>query len=95
MKPDRVTKDAKGKDEPSLPSPKRSSGFAQAGHAGHRQRLKARFLKGGAEALPDYEMLELLLFQALFQPPLETVGGDPGDHEGDGNNGELDGGAED
>ena len=70
MKPDRVTKDAKaqdakGKDEPGLPSPKRSSGFAQAGHAGHRQRLKARFLKGGAEALPDYEMLELLLFQAL------------------------------
>ena len=70
MKPDRVTKDAKdqeakGKDEPDLPSPKRSSGFAQAGHAGHRQRLKARFLKGGAEALPDYEMLELLLFQAL------------------------------
>ena len=35
-------------------------------YAGHRKRLKARFLKSGAEALPDYEMLELLLF--LGQP---------------------------
>ncbi len=32
---------------------------------GHRQRLRARFLDGGADALPDYELLELLLFQAL------------------------------
>ncbi len=31
---------------------------------GHRQRLRARFLDGGADALPDYELLELLLFQA-------------------------------
>lgn len=34
-------------------------------HNGHRQRLRARFLKGGAEALADYEMLELVLFMAL------------------------------
>ena len=33
-------------------------------HHGHRQRLRARFLKGGAEAVPDYEMLEMLLFGA-------------------------------
>ncbi len=33
-------------------------------HLGHRQRLRERFLAGGAEALPDYELLELLLFQA-------------------------------
>ncbi|MBL6947051.1 MAG: DNA repair protein RadC [Rhodospirillales bacterium] len=32
--------------------------------SGHRNRLRERFLKGGADALPDYEMLELLLFQA-------------------------------
>ncbi|RDC73742.1 JAB domain-containing protein [Rhodovulum sp. 12E13] len=31
----------------------------------HRQRLRARFLDGGAEALPDYEMLELVLFRAI------------------------------
>jgi DNA repair protein RadC len=34
-------------------------------NAGHRQRLRERFVKGGAEALPDYEMLELVLFAAV------------------------------
>ena len=33
--------------------------------AGHRSRLRARFMQGGAEALPDYELLEMLLFSAL------------------------------
>ena len=36
-----------------------------SGSSGHRQRLRARFLKGGADALADYELLELLLFSAL------------------------------
>ena len=31
----------------------------------HRKRLRERFLIGGADALPDYEMLELILFRAL------------------------------
>ena len=35
------------------------------GTEGHRERLRARFLKGGAEAMPDYELLELTLFAAL------------------------------
>lgn len=34
-------------------------------YLGHRKRLKERFMTGGADALADYEMLELLLFQAL------------------------------
>lgn len=33
-------------------------------HLGHRQRLRQRFLEGGADALPDYELLELILFAA-------------------------------
>lgn len=33
--------------------------------AGHRQRLKERFTSGGPEALPDYELLELVLFGAI------------------------------
>jgi DNA repair protein RadC len=33
--------------------------------ADHRKRLRARFMEGGAAALPDYEMLELLLFRAI------------------------------
>ena len=34
-------------------------------HLGHRDRLRDRFLNRGASALADYEVLELLLFQAL------------------------------
>jgi DNA repair protein RadC len=33
--------------------------------ADHRKRLRARFMDGGAGAMPDYEMLELLLFRAI------------------------------
>ena len=31
----------------------------------HRRRLRERFMAGGAAALPDYEMLELVLFRAI------------------------------
>lgn len=31
----------------------------------HRARLRERFMQGGAEAIPDYEMLELVLFRAI------------------------------
>lgn len=31
----------------------------------HRSRLRKRFMKGGAAAMPDYELLELILFYAL------------------------------
>ena len=34
-------------------------------HNGHRERLRERFRKGGADPLPDYELLELLLFRAI------------------------------
>ena len=37
---------------------------APAYHAGHRDRLRERFLLG-ADTLPDYEMLELVLFAAI------------------------------
>lgn len=33
--------------------------------AGHRQRLKQRFLETGPDGLPDYELLELALFNAI------------------------------
>ncbi|MEW2918031.1 hypothetical protein AB1A64_13240 [Ruegeria sp. ANG10] len=32
---------------------------------GHRERLRQRFLKGGHEPMPEYELLELLLFNAI------------------------------
>lgn len=34
-------------------------------YAGHRDRLRERFLNTGPEALADYELLELVLFMAL------------------------------
>lgn len=34
-------------------------------YAGHRDRLRQRFLNSGPGSLADYEMLELLLFQAI------------------------------
>ncbi|MEM9971161.1 MAG: DNA repair protein RadC [Pseudomonadota bacterium] len=33
--------------------------------SGHRQRLRERFVEGGAAAVPDYELLELVLFRSL------------------------------
>lgn len=44
-------------------------GGSSPGHGGvgHRERLRERLLKGGAEALADYEVLEYLLFAAFRQ----------------------------
>ncbi|HHB80998.1 MAG TPA: JAB domain-containing protein, partial [Aliiroseovarius sp.] len=39
----------------------------------HRKRLRARFLEGGADALPDYEMLELILFRAIPRRDVKPV----------------------
>jgi DNA repair protein RadC len=42
-------------------------------HAGHRQRLRDRFRQGGADALPDYELLELVLFRALPRRDTKSI----------------------
>ena len=34
-------------------------------YLGHRERLRDRFREGGASALPDYELLEMVLFRAI------------------------------
>src|SRR6202011_3615389 len=34
-------------------------------YLGHRERLRDRFRKGGADALGEYELLELILFRAM------------------------------
>lgn len=34
-------------------------------YVGHRERLRERFLSGGADAMPDYELMELTLFAAV------------------------------
>lgn len=41
-------------------------GFSEAPHFhGHRERLRNRFREAGADALADYELLELVLFRAV------------------------------
>nr|WP_235190176.1 DNA repair protein RadC [Sulfitobacter mediterraneus] len=39
----------------------------------HRQRLRARFMAGGADAMPDYELLELVLFRAIPRRDVKPV----------------------
>lgn len=34
-------------------------------HAGHRERLRDRAVRGGVDALPDYELVEMLLFRSV------------------------------
>ena len=41
------------------------AGEAPAHYLGHRERLRDRLSKAGAEALADYELLELVLFRAI------------------------------
>jgi len=41
------------------------SGDETPHYHGHRDRLRARFIEVGGEALPDYELLELLLFRSI------------------------------
>jgi DNA repair protein RadC len=52
-----------------------NSGLAEASphYHGHRKRLRARFLEAGAEALADYELLELILFRAIPQRDVKPL----------------------
>ncbi len=51
-----------GDDIPSAPlSPGRLPSYIKD----HRARLRERFMQGGAAAMPDYELLELLLFRSI------------------------------
>lgn len=49
----------------------------------HRQRLRARFMGGGAGAMPDYEMLELVLFRAIPRRDVKPLARDLMDRFGD------------
>ena len=49
----------------------------------HRQRLRARFMAGGADAMPDYELLELVLFRAIPRRDVKPLARDLMDRFGD------------
>jgi DNA repair protein RadC len=42
-------------------------------NAGHRKRLRERFLKAGGAALADYEILEMILFQAQTRRDMKPL----------------------
>jgi DNA repair protein RadC len=41
------------------------AGAVKPHHLGHRERLRDRAIRGGIEALPDYELLEMHLFRSI------------------------------
>jgi DNA repair protein RadC len=55
--------------------PESEPGLAEAAphYHGHRERLRARFREAGAEALSDYELLELLLFRVIRQGDVKPL----------------------
>ncbi len=50
---------------------------------GHRKRLKKRFLVGGSDPMPDYELLELLLFRSIKTRDVKPCARALVDHFGD------------
>jgi DNA repair protein RadC len=58
-----VTAGTPPEDEGAPPGPRKREAGAKAHYSGHRTRLRERFL-ANPDTLPDYELLELLLFQA-------------------------------
>jgi len=42
--------------------------------ADHRKRLRERLLNGGADAMPDYELLEMVLFRANARADMKPLG---------------------
>lgn len=62
---------AMGEDRPadrpvmSAPAGDASPDPEEPHHTGHRDRLRARFMHAGGEAMPDYELLELVLFRSI------------------------------
>ena len=50
-----------------------SEGAAVPHYFGHRQRLRERLIDSGAESLPDYELLEVILFAARARGDVKPV----------------------
>ena len=50
-----------------------SEGAALPHYFGHRQRLRERMIANGAETLPDYELLEVILFAARARGDVKPV----------------------
>jgi DNA repair protein RadC len=42
-------------------------------YVGHRDRLRARFTEVGGDGLPDYELLELILFRSIPRRDVKPI----------------------
>ena len=51
----------------------RFQGWGSKHYHGHRERLRKRFLEGGAAAVADYELLELLLFFSVYRRDTKPI----------------------
>lgn len=51
----------------------KKSGKAPNPHAEHRKRMRAEFMRGGAEGMEDVRLLELLLFYAIPQKDVNLL----------------------
>jgi DNA repair protein RadC len=49
------------------------SGDETPHYHGHRDRLRARFMEVGGDALPDYELLELVLFRSIPRRDVKPI----------------------
>src|ERR1051325_11939361 len=56
----------------------RKAGLSEAAphYHGHRERLRGRFMDAGADAVSDYELLELVLFRAIPQRDVKPLAKD-------------------
>ena len=50
---------------PNPRPPSRRRGSKRPHYWGHRERLRTRFLEDGGKVMPEYEILELILFNAI------------------------------
>ncbi|MCV2889782.1 DNA repair protein RadC [Ruegeria sp. XHP0148] len=57
-------------EAPEMPLP---SGRLPSYIRDHRKRLRERFMAGGAAALPDYELLELVLFRSILRQDVKPL----------------------
>lgn len=75
--------DASGAEDESSAHLLASGGRLPSYIRDHRARLRTRFMDGGAAALPDYEMLELVLFRAIPRQDVKPLARRLLDHFGD------------
>jgi DNA repair protein RadC len=72
--------------EKAAPAVRKAAGpskGAEAHRHNHRDRLRARFTEGGSDAVPDYELLEMVLYGAILRGDTKPLAKRLIDHFGD------------